>query len=305
MSKAQARQFYRRSWNRTGLLLAVPGILLMLLFIILPFFLNVGYAFTDYNTASTAPRFVGLQNFLNMANDRDFWLVFSNTVKLIFTYVVVANVVAILIGVLLANVGSRFGNFVKTAVYYPQLLSMVVVGFLWRIMFSYNNGPVNHMLSFLGVSDDLLPQWLGTPSLIIPTVSVALVWLVTGYYSIIYFAGMMNIPVEYYEVSALEGASRLQEFFKVTLPFLAPSITINTVLLTVESLSAFAVPASMTGGGGPGRYGTTLALWSYTTYFSNHQYGKAIAISVLLGLMAVIVAVIELKILLKREESSR
>ena len=165
---------------------------------------------------------------------------------------------------------------------------MVVVGFLWRIIFSYNNGPVNHFLEWIGVPRDLLPQWLGVPALIIPSISVALIWLIAGYYSIIYHAGMMSIPMSYYEVSAIEGANKWQEFVHVTMPFLAPSITINTVLLTVESLSAFAVPASMTGGGGPGRYGTTLALWSYTTYFNNHQYGKAIAISVLLGVFAVI-----------------
>ena len=250
--------------------MALPGIILIAVFIIVPFFMNVGYAFTDYNTASDTPNFVGLANFRNMANDRDFWLVCTNTLKLILTYVVGGNVIAILLGVMITNVSRKFG-------------------------------PINHFLGWIGVPADLLPQWLGVPALIIPSISTALIWLIAGYYSIIYHAGMMNIPMSYYEVSAIEGANKWQEFVHVTLPFLAPSITINTVLLTVESLSAFAVPASMTGGGGPGRYGTTLALWSYTTYFNNHQYGKAIAISVILGLFAVVLAFIELKILLKKE----
>lgn len=301
MKKTRHVCYYKSIWKWNGALMALPGIVLIVVFIIVPFLMNVGYAFTDYNTASDVPRFIGLTNFRNMAKDRDFWLVCTNTLKLILTYVIGGNVIAILLGVMITNVGRKFGNFVKTSIYFPQLLSMVVVGFLWRIMFSYNNGPINHFLEWIGVPPDLLPQWLGVPALIIPSISTALIWLISGYYSIIYHAGMMNIPMSYYEVSAIEGASKWQEFVHVTLPFLAPSITINTVLLTVESLSAFAVPASMTGGGGPGRYGTTLALWSYTTYFNNHQYGKAIAISVVLGLFAVVLAFIELKILLKKE----
>ena len=301
MKKTRQVCHYKGVWKWNGALMAFPGIVMIAVFIIVPFFMNVGYAFTDYNTASDVPRFIGLANFRNMANDRDFWLVCTNTLKLIFTYVAGGNVIAILLGVMITNVSRKFGNWIKTAIYFPQLLSMVVVGFLWRIMFSYNNGPINHFLEWIGVPADLLPQWLGVPALIIPSISTALIWLIAGYYSIIYHAGMMNIPMSYYEVSAIEGANKWQEFVHVTLPFLAPSITINTVLLTVESLSAFAVPASMTGGGGPGRYGTTLALWSYTTYFNNHQYGKAIAISVILGLFAVVLALIELKILLKKE----
>lgn len=301
MKTSGQSHFYKKRWKKIGILFSLPGIILIFLFLILPFLLNVGYAFTDYNSVSDTPRFVGLKNFETMVNDRDFWLVCGNSMKLIVTYVVGGNALAILLALAITAVGKGYANFVKSAIYFPQLLSMVVVGFLWRIIFSYTNGPVNHFLSFIGVPDDMLPQWLGVPALIIPSISIALLWLIAGYYSIVYHAGILNIPVEYYEVAAISGANKWQEFIYVTLPLLAPSITINTVLLTVESLSAFAVPAAMTGGGGPGRYGTTLALWSYTTYYSNHQYGKAIAISVMLGLVALILAFFELKILRKRE----
>lgn len=283
--------------------MVLPGLLFVIIFTVLPFLMNAGYAFTDYNLTSTTPRFTGLTNFINMVNDRDFWLVFSNTLKLAFVYIVVINVLSILLAVLVSKVGKRFGSIVRTVLYYPQMLSMVVVGFLWRIMLNYNYGPINRLLMLFGMQKEHVPHWLGDTNLVMPSVSIALVWLVTGYYTTIYYAGIMNIPTEYYEVSMIEGASKTQELFKITIPFLAPSITISTVLLTVESLAAFAVPAAMTDGGGPGRYGTTLALWAYNTYYGTLQYGKALAISVILGMLAVIIALIELKVLLKREES--
>lgn len=294
---------YTEKWKRTALWMVLPALLVVFVFTIYPFLRNIRYAFTDYNMASTTPKFIGLANFRSMIKDRSFGLVVGNSLKTTFVYTVVINIFALMLAILISKAGRKFGNFVKTVIYFPQLLSMVVVGFLWRIMFNYNYGPINSILSLLGVPQDSLPQWLGDVTLVIPSVSVALVWLVSGYYAIVYFAGLVNIPQMYYEVAAIEGATPWEELIHVTLPFLSPSITISTVLLTVESLSVFAVPAAMTEGGGPGRYGTTMALWAYNTYYSNFQYGKAIAISVTLGLVAILLAFVEMKILLHREEN--
>ncbi|HHU01645.1 MAG TPA: sugar ABC transporter permease [Christensenellaceae bacterium] len=295
--------YYTEKWKYTALLMILPALLVVFVFTIYPFLRSVRYAFTDYNMASTTPRFIGLTNYVNMVLDKSFSLVVQNSLKITFVYTVMINIFSLFLSILIYKVGTKFGNLIKTIIYFPQLLSMVVVGFLWRIMFNYNYGPINSLLSALGVSHDLLPQWLGDVNLVIPSVSVALVWLVAGYYAIVYFAGLINIPHMYYEVAAIEGATPWKELIHVTLPFLAPSITISTVLLTVESLSVFAVPAAMTDGGGPGRYGTTMALWAYNTYYSNFQYGKAIAISVVLGLVAILLAFVEMKILLNREDN--
>lgn len=297
----RVKMVYKEKWLFPGTMLALPALLLMIAFIVLPLFMNIGYVFTDYNLTSTIPRFIGLTNFKNMFLDRDFLLVATNTLKLMLTYIFAVNLLAIIVGILLAKMTVGFGNFVKTVIYFPQLLSMVVVGFTWKILFNFSNGPINKLLLVLGVAQKNLPQWLGDPSLIMPTIAIVVLWFQTGYYSIIYYTGMMNIPQEYYEVSAIEGANKWQELRYITLPFLAPSITINTVLLTIASISSFALPAALTTGGGPGRYGTTISLWTYNTYFFGQQYGKSLAISVFLSLFAILVALVEMKILLKRE----
>lgn len=284
--------------------MVLSALVIVIVFMVVPFLMNVRYAFTNYNLMNNDLQFIGLTNFKNMINDRSFSLVLSNTVKLSLVYMIVINLFSLLLAIFLSKVARGYGNAIKTIIYFPQLLSMIVVGFLWRIMLSYKHGPVNTVLIALGVPAEAAPHWLGEVSLIIPSVSMALIWLVAGYYVIVYYAGIMNIPVEYYEVSTIEGASRFQELRHITIPFLAPSITINTVLLTIESLSVFAVPAAMTDGGGPGRYGTSFALWAYNTYFNNFQYGKAIAMSVSIGLVAIVLALLEMKILIKREDKT-
>lgn len=283
-------------------IMVIPALVLVFSFVVLPFILNVGYSFTDYTRLNQEVHFIGLTNFKNMFSDKSFSLVAWNTVKISLIYIVIINLLALIFAVLLSNVRRRFGSFIRTVVFIPQLLSMIVVGFLWRIMLSYKNGPVNALLIALGVSKDAVPQWLGNIKLVIPSLGFALIWLVTGYYLIIYYAGIMNIPVDYYEVCTLDGATPLQTFWYVTLPSLAPTIKINTVLLTIESLSVFAVPAAMTEGGGPGRYGTTFALWAYNTYFKNLQYGKGIAMSVVIGLVAIILALVEMRVLAEQED---
>jgi ABC-type sugar transport system permease subunit len=172
-------------------------------------------------------------------------------------------------------------------------------------MFDYTHGPINQLLLTLGIPSESLPEWLGDFSLVIPSVGIVVLWFVTGYYAMIYFAGILNIAPEYYEAAAIDGANQWQQITNITLPFIAPSITINTVLLSITSLAVFALPMTLLDGGGPGRYGTTISLWAFTTYFKESQYGKAIAISTLLGIIAVCIAIVELRILLKREARNR
>jgi ABC-type sugar transport system permease subunit len=292
----------KRQWITRGTMLALPAILIVLACTLLPFLQNFYYAFTNYSLQSTTIRFVGFRNFANFIGDKDFLLVVANTVKLFFVYTVGVNLVAITLSIMLSKVSRRFGTLIRSIIFFPYLLSLVAVGFLWRVMLNYTYGPINQVLVLLGMARENLPHWLGnTHLIIIPSLALVVVWFVAGYFTIIYYAGIMNIDPEYYSVAAIAGANSWQEIVYITLPFLAPSITVSTVLLSVHSLGAFALPMALLDGGGPGRYGTTISLWAYTAYYGENQYAKAIAISVILGVMAVAIAVIELKVLLRRE----
>jgi ABC-type sugar transport systems, permease components len=280
--------------------MSLPAMLTLVVFIFIPLIMNLGYSLTDYTVSSTIPRFIGLKNFQSIIKDPDFGLVCKNTIVLALIYVVGLNTLAIFISVLIVKVSRGFGNFIKTALYFPCLLAMVVVGFIWRVLFNYTDGIINKALMLI-IPESIVPEWLGNPNMIMISIGITVIWFALGYYIVIYYAGLMAIPVELYEVSNIEGAGRWQEFKHVTLPLLAPSITINVVLTTMAIIATFDLPFALTNGGGPGKFGTTIPLWIYQMYFMNYQYGKAIALACLLAVIAVIVAIIELKILLKRE----
>lgn len=291
-----------RSWRYKGALMAVPALLLVVFFVFIPLFMNIGYSFTNYSSANRDNlSFIGFENFQKLFSDKDFGLVVKNTIVLALLYVVILNTLAIIFAVFITQVRRRFGNFVKSLLYFPCLIAMAVVGYIWRIMYSYKDGLINSALRMLGVEKP--PEWLGDPGLIIPSTAIAIIWYALGYYVVIYYSGLMSIPTELYESSAVEGSSRWQDFRHITFPLLAPSITINVVLTTMAIIGSFDLPYTLTSGGGPGRYGTTIPLWIYRLYFKDYQFGQSIALSVLLMVIAMVVALIELKILLKREEA--
>lgn len=295
---------YKKAWSKAGLLMALPAMLSIIIFVFIPLIMNLGYSLTNYSVSTTVPRFIGLNNFRTIIKDPHFKLVIKNTVQLALLYVIGLNTLAIFISVLIVRVRRSLGNFVKSVLYFPCLLAMVVVGFIWRILFNYTNGIINKTLTTIGIPENMIPEWLGDPKMIIFSIGVTIIWFALGYYVVIYYAGLVSIPTELYEVSNIEGAGQWQEFIYVTLPLLAPSITINVVLTSMAIIGSFDLPYTLTNGGGPGKFGTTLPVWIYQTYFHDYQYGKAIAQAVLLTGVAVVIAVIELKLLLKREVRS-
>jgi ABC-type sugar transport system permease subunit len=264
-------------WAAEGFLFILPAAFFVALFIVLPIFMNFYLAFTNYRSFGTPFRFIGLMNFASIFTDSSFYLVLGNTFKLLIIYVVVLNVVAVFLAVLIVDMGSRFGTFIKSLLYFPCLLAPIVVGFVWRMILNYQRGLVNVTFRALGL-EALALNWLGEPALVIPLMSLVIVWFATGYYTIIYYAGLMAISPEYYEVA-----------------------TINVVLSTMGVLGAYDLPTALSSQGGPGYYGTTLALLVIRYVYENFQMGKALAVATVMSVIAIVLSYFELKLLLKRE----
>jgi ABC-type sugar transport system permease subunit len=292
---------YTDRWRIKGLLFTLPAILILLCFIFYPLALNIGYCFTDFDGINSVANFVGLKNFRDIFSDPNFFLVIENTFKLGIIYVVGLNTLALLLSVMLVKVGGNFSNIAKSILYFPCLLSGVIVGFIWRLIYDSRKGLLNQTLRFLGL-EVLAKDWLGDIPLVLPSVGLTIIWFALGYYIVIYYAGLVSIPTDLYEASTVEGANSWQEFWSITLPLLAPSITINVVLTTISILSTFDLPFTLTAGGGPGYYGTTISIMIYTTAYEYMQSGKAFAFATVLAIIAMAIALAELKILLKREE---
>jgi ABC-type sugar transport system permease subunit len=262
--------------------------------------MSVHFSFTDWNGISGAYKYIGFANFKDVINELSFSQIILNTLTLTILYVPVLNILALVLATLVFSVGRRIGNFYKSVLFFPNLLCMVVVGFIWKLMYMYDNGLINQTLNALGLKA-LAQDWLGNPSIVMSSMSLSIIWFATGYYLVIYLAGLTSIPVELYESCDVEGASSMQKFFKITIPLLAPSITINVVLSTIGIIACFDLPFVLTNGG-PGYMSETIALQVYHYAFTNLQQGRSLALSMMLTLFAVIIAFLELKFFRKRED---
>ena len=232
--------------------------------------------------------------------ESSFIQIILNTLYLTILYVPILNILALVLATLVFGVSRRMGNFYKSLLFFPNLLCMVVVGFIWKLMYMYDGGLINQIFNLLGLSV-LAQDWLGSPSLVLASMSLSIIWFATGYYLVIYLAGLTAIPIELYESCDVEGATGMQKFLNITIPMLAPSITINIILSTIGIIACFDLPFVLTNGG-PGYMSETIALQVYHYAFTNLQQGRSLALSMMLTLFAVTVAFVELKIFRKRED---
>jgi len=280
-----------------------PALLIIIVFFVFPVLQSFYYSFTNFNGLSPNYSFVGFDNFRNVLTTRQSTAVIWNTFYLMLIYIPVLNVLALALAVLIKDSGKRLQNLFKSVFFFPNLLALAVVGYIWRMMLNPATGAFNQFLKSIGL-DSLAIDWLGRADTVLPVVSLTTIWFATGFYMVIYLAGLMGIPTELYEASSIDGASRWQQFRFITIPQLAPSFTINLILTTIGILGAFDLPFIMTEGG-PGFQSTTIALQIY--FFNSRQMNLAngVALSVLLCIISLIITAVLFLVTSRREEKMR
>jgi ABC-type sugar transport system permease subunit len=282
------------------LLFALPALAVVFVFFLLPMVRSLLYSFTDWDGIARTAHWVGLKNFATVVADPSFRQVVVNTLYLIIIYVPVLNVLALLLAVAVYNSG-KAGNLYKSLLFFPNLLSMTVVALIWKIIYTYD-GLLNQFLKAVGLKA-LMQDWLGQISTVLPAMSLTIIWFAVGYYLLIYLAGLNTVPVEIYESAEVEGVTTTQRLFRITIPLIAPSITINTVLSTIGIITLFDLPFVLTRGG-PGYMSETLALHVYFYAFVQLKTSYALALAVILGAFAIVITSAQLRFLRRREEAA-
>lgn len=281
-----------------GALFLLPAALLIVAFFLYPVLRSFQYSLTDWDGVSGSYQFVGLKNFETVLTTRQLSTVLLNTLILAVIYIPVLNVVALALAVLIKGCG-RLQNLYKAVVFFPNILALAVIGYVWKMLYDANNGVFNQILRMLGLGA-LAQDWLGSVETVLPAISLTTVWYAAGFYMAIYLAGLMGIPKDLYEAGDIDGATPWQSFRHITLPMLAPSITINVVLSTIGILSMFDLPYTMTNGG-PGYYSTTVALQIYFYNSKSMQLGNGVALSVLLCVVSIAVTLLQMRLLSRKE----
>lgn len=270
--------------NKVGLAFMTPWLLGLLGITILPMIASLVLSFTDYSMLA-APEWVGLENFQRMLGDTRL----HNSLVVTFVYVIVGVPLQLAAALLLAvvlNRGMRGLSFYRSVFYLPSLLGgSVAISILWRQMFGAS-GLVNQLLGALGFEN--LPGWVSTPDTALWTIILLHVWTF-GSPMIIFLAGLRQIPQMYYEAASVDGASKVAQFFRITIPLLTPIIFFNLVLQVINAFQTFTQAFVVSGGtGGPSDSTMFYTLYLYLKGFGQFDMGYASAMA---WLLLVIVAI--------------
>lgn len=279
-----------------ALVLSAPAMILMALFVLLPFAKSVGYSFTDKMLVSgknTAVNFTGISNYIKLFTSASFGKACMNTV--VYTLIIVPSilVLAILLAVLINKKMKGIGLF-RTVYFSPQVVTMTVVAVVWAFIYSpRQNGLLNSFLGLFGIESKL---WLKSPDMAMASIAVMSIWQALGMQAIIVLGGLQYIPGELYEAAKVDGCHPIQEFLYVTLPLLKNTITYVVVTNTISSLRMFTQVYVLTNGG-PMNSTETIVLQMYKTGFDNNQLGYSSAMAVVFCLTVLFISIIQNKYL--------
>ena len=277
--------------NLTAYSFIAPNFIGFCVFTLVPMVFAIALAFCSWDGVHDI-EFIGLKNFMDLMHDNTFKKAFVNTIVYSLGTVPLTLVCSLGLAMLL-NQNVRLRNFFRTVSFFPYVASLVAVAAVWNMIFSPSMGPVNMLLSSLGVEN--LPRWAAGKETAMITVILFSVWKNMGYYMVIYLAGLQGTNPDLKEAAALDGAGRWQTFWNVTLPQLRPTTFFVVVMLTIASFKVYDQMFMITQGG-PGDATITLVYDIYNVAFVNTpKYGYASAISMVLFVLVLAVTLIQFK----------
>ena len=223
----------------------LPGIFLFVMFFIVPFLVGFRYSFTNWNFKRAD--FIGLENYISILKNPNMSIAFKNT----FLFTIVTTVGKVSIGMLLAvllNRKLKTTNYLRTVFYLPAVVNSIAVGIVFTSLMHPSKGLINTALRTIGFTG-FQPKWLTDTSIAMLSICFIEIWKWSGYTMMILLAGMQNISKDYYEAAIMDGATKWQQFKKITFPLLMASINNVVVLSIIGGLKVFDIVVATTGGG--------------------------------------------------------
>jgi multiple sugar transport system permease protein len=276
-------------YDRSAYLLVLPYIIFFLMFVAYPLVFSFVLIFHRWDIV-TPMQWVGLKNFERLINDPLFIKSILNTLTFLFIHIPLQIVVALGFALIL-NSKIKFRSFFKTVYFLPVVVSGVVVTILWQQLYSFDSGLLNKLLVMFGIPK--IP-WIVSPEMAMPSIAIMATWKNVGIYIIMFLVGLQNISAELYESSNIDGASRIQQFFSITLPLLNPTIVVVLVLSTIGGFSLFIEPYVLTGGG-PMQSTLSAVLYIYNQAFYFNHMGYAATLGFVFAIVIFAVIMIQKK----------
>ena len=283
------KQVLKKKLTPYGYLL--PTIILLLVLLVIPVVMVIGYSFFDNVIVNKNPVFVGLKNYATVLHDKNFWNAISNTLF----FVIVSMVAHLVIGMVFALVlntrylGNKTKGIFRVIYALPWMFTASVIAILWRMMLD-PSGVLNYLMMTLHITSDKV-SFLATRSIALQAVTLINIWSGYPFYMISILAGLQGISTDLYEASSLDGANTIQTYLRITLPQLKPILISLLMLDFVWTLQQFAL-IWMTTGGGPVNATETVSTYIYKQAFTKYQYSTASTGAVLLLIVCSIVGVL-------------
>jgi len=281
---------------RAAYFFAAPALLAIFIFFFLPIAAAFLMSFTDFDIYSlgdiSKARFVGFKNYLLLLNNALFWKSLKNTLYFAFVGGPLSIATSLSVALLLNSKLIKFKSIFRLAFFTPVITTLVAVAVVWRFIYHPRFGLMNYFLGFFGIN---AIDWLGNPHWAMPALIILAVWKNFGYNMIIFIAGLQNIPDELYEASYIDGASKWQQFWNVTLPLLAPTTLFVSIITAIGYFQFFAEPYVMTQGG-PLNSTLSVVLLMYQEGFRWWRMGYSASIAFILFTIILVVTLIQLKL---------
>ena len=288
---------FSKRQRRMAYVFIAPAMFLLLLFLIIPAFMALGFSFTDfYVLTPDKMEIVGIDNYITLVSDELFWKCLKNTFYFTVVIVLVEAVIALGLAVLV-NKKSFGRTFFRTAYFAPVISSLTVVSILWVCLYNPNDGLFNAILNTLGLPSQ---RFLRSADQAMNSILLMSIWQGVGYQMIIFIAGLNGISQELYEAAAIDGANSVKKFFYITLPGLRNVISFIVVYVTIQAFKVFTQPYIMTFGG-PQNSTRTLVYYIYQQGFQYKKAGYASAMAVVFFLIVVFASMILKRLLIERD----
>jgi alpha-glucoside transport system permease protein len=281
-----------------GVLFALPALIVLALFVMYPAYYTVRLAFYKSDFLFSFTDYVGLQNFRDLFEDKNFWDTshfppdgaFFNNIKWIVLYISLCLVLGLALAVLTIRV--RYESAVKSIIFVPMAISATAVAVIWLLVYSPNPdiGTVNAVINAFGGNPI---SWLGKPSTVNYAIIIAYVWASTGFAMVVLSAALKGIPTEIIEAARVDGAGEWNIFRRIMLPLLSLPISIVTVWLFINVIKVFDIIYVMTSGG-PGTSSRVIAYTMFTETFGGNP-GKGAAVAVIMLLLMIPVMILNVK----------
>jgi len=285
----QSKALFKVKYAATVFSFLLPGLVLYMVFMLLPIVDTVNISFTDWNGMRPTFNYVGIQNYADVLTHSLFWNAMRNTLFWVVAQLIIIIFPTLLLSLAISKV--RWGmTFFRAAFYMPAVISFAVAAIIWRRIYDPLFGPVNAFLNAVGL-EMLALNWLGNANTVLPALVVASSWVQYGLYMVLYLAGLQSIDQQLYEAAEIDGANQFVKLTRITIPALRNTINVITSLVIINAFRGFSM-VWITTQGGPMYTSDLVATYIYRVAFTHFQTGRGTAAGVLLTFIIIIVTIL-------------